>query len=466
MPQRLLDAVGRLPSPLKFMAAIEPEAGPFDAFREDYPALHFRRCGARALGPDEMEQAAGLLRWMLGELAAWTQELDPRLDKAAAIMVLLNEFAWDDAQWALLPDGSVSLEWIELFLKILKSYSIGIHGEPGQRRSGSIDVVPGLVKADSESDWVAISGYWQQIETWLPGGGLLGLALPCLARFDMSGLAAAIDGISEIQTAYFVARSLSEENRLRLARASTSDRYRFAALLSISWGDHVFTGVGDEAENELAALLEQVSQNAGQWTRWMQAFNEYPIRFPALQRPLGRALAQAPEHALAAYVDSISLGPCPLDGFRFHDPSRLDGRQSVALCLSAFRDAASAGQRLGLWGLAHTRWTSWAFTYPSMPGNRLTGIVGSELDYAITAHAAENLSPIERDAQLTSLTNAIRDIEMSWYSSFSELIGRRNFLLSTLQPLLAVNEPDWLYERPVVPKQLVEDPYTRQKYKT
>lgn len=466
VPQLLLDAVECLSSPLEFLVAIEPDAGPFEAFRQNYPALHLRRCGARSLTPEETEQAAGLLRWMLQELATWTHGSDSRLDKMAAILVLLNEFDWNDAQWALLPDTAVSVELLKLLRDILKNYHIAIQREPGHCRSGSIDVVSELEKADRDEDWEAISGYWQQIVTWLPVGGLLGRALSCLARFDMSGLAAVMDEVSQIQTAYFVAGSLSEVNRLRLARATTSRRYRFAAVLSISWGDHVFTGVGDEVENEFAALLEEVSQNVDQWTRWMQAFNEYPIRFPALQRPLGRALAQAPELSLAIYVDSISLFPWPLNGSHYRHPSRIDGRQSVALCLGVFRAAASSEQRLRLWRLAHTRWMRWAFTDHSISDHHLTSIVGSELDYAITAYAAENLTSDERETQLTSLAKDIHDIEMIWHSSFAELVSDLYVLQSMLQPFLAANGSDWLFEQPIVPQNLVGNPYTKQRFKT
>jgi len=60
----------------------------------DYPALHLRRCGARSLSPEEVAQASGLLRWILRELAEWAHERDPRLEKVAAMLVLLNEFDW------------------------------------------------------------------------------------------------------------------------------------------------------------------------------------------------------------------------------------------------------------------------------------------------------------------------------------------------------------------------------------
>jgi len=464
LPQQLLDAVGQLSSPLNFLIATEPEAGPFDVLREEYPALHLRRSGSRSLNSAEAEQAVGLLRWVLREVLAWTRECDPGLVKLTAVIVVLNEFDWSDAHWALLSDTAVNPELIKLLCDIVKSYRCEIYSEPGHGATTTNDLMASLVKADSEGDWVAISASWQQIETWLHGGFFLRLAVSCLARFDMSGLAAAMNEVLQIQMAYSVASSLSEANRVKLARATLSRRYRFAAVLSIAWGKRVFTEIGDEAENELSALLAEVSQDTDQWPRWMRAFNEYPTRFPAMQRPLGRALAQAPEHALASYVDSISLYAWPLNGPRYGQPSRPDGRQSVGLCLATFREAANSEQRCKLWHLAHTRWQWWGFGLQSSSERHLIGIASSELDFAITAHAVECLTTDQRKAQLELLLNEVRDVEKSWHQSVSDLRSSRNASLSKMQPLLAADSANWLFALSVIPPEVIQNPYARRKF--
>jgi hypothetical protein len=465
LPKRLLDAVTKLSQPLNFLTSFEPTSEPFDAFREDYPAVHLRRCGARSLNPEEMEQAVGLLRWVLQELAVWTRESDPRLVKMTALMVALNEFDWSDAQWSLLPATAVNPSLTKLLCDIMSNYRCEIQREPEHRASRTNDFIAALAKADSDGDWGAIAASWQQIETWLHGGLFLGQAVPCLACFDLNGLAFAMDKVPKIQTAYLVAKSLSEANRVRLARASSSWRYRFASVLSIAWGGNAFTDLDDEARNELTALLMVVSQYADQWRQWMQAFNKNPIRVPALQSALGNALAQAPEYALASYVDSISLYAWPLNGTRYGQQSRLDGRQSVAACLRTFREAATPEQRCRLWRLAHTRWQQWNFGLHSTSDRYLSGIVGSELDYAIAAHAAECLNTDERDTLLSSLVKKANDIEMSWHQSISNLISCRNSFLSRMQPLLAAGGADWLFKHPVKPSEIIENPHTQLKFR-
>ena len=464
VPQRLLDAVAQLPSPLDFLFSSEPQADPFNAIREEYPALHSWRFGRKAMSAKETAQAVAVLRWVLRELADWSRGSDPRREKMIAVMVALNEFDWSDAKWALLSDTAVNPELIKLLCDIVKNFRCEIHGEPGRHASKTNSLVASLVKADGEGDWVAISASWQQIETLLHGEFFLGLAASCLARFDMSGLASAINEVLQIQMAYLVASSLSEANRVKLARASSSRRYRFAAVLSIAWGKHVFTGIGDEAENELSALMAEVSQDTDQWPRWMRAFNEYPTRFPALQRPLGKALAQAPEHALASYVDSISLYAWPLNGPRCVQSSRPDGRQSVGLCLAAFRESANSEQRCKLWHLAHARWECWGFGLQSSSERHLFNIVSSELDYAITAHAAECLTTDQRKSKLDSLLNEVRDVEMRWHQSVSNLRSSRNASLSKMQPLLAADNAGWLFSHAVLPPEVVQNSYAQRKF--
>lgn len=461
LPQSLLDTVARLSSPLNFLTSIEPEAEPFDVIREEYPALHLRRCGARSLNPTETEEAVGLLRWVLRELSAWTRECDPRLVTLTAVIIMLNEFDWGDAQWALLSDKAVNPELIKLLVNIVNGYRCEISSEPGHRSSTTRALVAMLEKADSEGDWAVISASWQQIETWLYGGFLLELAVPCLARFDMSGLGSAIGEVSQVQVAYLVARTLSEANRVKLARATSSHRYRFASVLSLAWGNNVFKKLGDETQEELSALLAEVSNDSDQWPHWMQAFNVYPIRFPSLQPSLGKALALAPEHALGSYVDSISLYAWPLsDG----QSSRSDGSKCVELCLNTFREAAAFEQRCRLWHLAHTRWQCWHFGLHSTSKQHLGEVVGSELDFAITAYSAECLKPEARKALLASLIKELHGLETSWYSSISGLVSSRYSCISKMQPLLAADSAEWLFTQPLIPSEISQNPYTQRKF--
>lgn len=83
---------------------------------------------------------------------------------------------------------------------------------------------------------------------------------------------------------------------------------------------------------------------------------------------------------------------------------------------------------------------------------------------AITAYAAENLSPEELQTELATLAKDIHGIEMNWHSSFSELVSHRYVPLSMLHHLLAVNGSDWLFKQLIAPKEPAENSYAKQRF--
>lgn len=463
-PQRLLDAVTLISSPLAFLCSLEPEAEPFNILSEDYPWLRSLRFSEKAINEEETTEAVTLLRWVLKELSGWSKDLDPRLVNLTVVVMTLNAFGWNDQHWSLLSNQSVNPELLNLFCDTIKNYHCEISVEP-MRYASKVDALTTLLAtADSQGDWAKIASSWQHIETWLRSGILLTIAAPCLARFNMTILASAMSEISQIQTAYLVAKSLSEINLLKLARSTSSWRYRFASVLSINWSQHAHTGFDEEIREQLSRLLTEVSQDTDQWARWMVAFNLNPARFPAFQLSLGEALANAPEHALASYVNSIALSAWPLDQLHKAKSSRPNGRECVALCLMSFREKASKEQKERLWHLAYTRWQSWNFGIQHLESYPFS-IAGCELDFAITAYSVECLSTDQRNKLLAFQKEELANTEMAWHSTLSKLLTHRNASLSKMQPLLAAGDDDWLFTQPSLPPGLVQSAYTKRKFK-
>ena len=464
VPQRLLDAVEQLDSPVDLIISPEPAEGPFEALREEFPALLYRRFGGRPSSPDESEQVIRLLRWVLIEMSEWAYVADQKLTKLTTIFVVLNDFSWDDSQWTTFSETAVSKELSRVLGALLRGYSVTVDFDSASRITTTNNLLEVLAHADNDGDWVTISDYWQQIETWLHAPCFLKHAAPCLARFDMGSLIEFADHASSILEAYLVAASLSAENRLKLARASSSNRYRFAALLSIQWQRDLRNGLPDGAAIELIMLLSQGANDALEWRRWMYAFNKYPLRFPALQPSLGNALTHAPEEALTAYIESIELHVWPLDGSIPQRPLRPDSRQCVAQCLEEFHRAANQLQRHILWRKAHDRWHLWRFGVGSVKDPYLFNIAGSELDYAVAAYAVECLESNERQDRLTALEAEAHGIETGWYPSRSHLTTRWYSLVSEMQPLFATIGINPLFISPVIPESLNGSPYRGRRH--
>lgn len=444
-PTALLEALQILPSQLAFLSTLDPPAGPFEALREQFPALQMRRCRARDLRKEEIDLAVHLTRWSLEELRSWTTEADPLFLKFAAVVVVLNELGWNDSQWTALPDNTVSAELLRGLSAILRAQSISISLESSSARKREGGVLTAIANADEAMDWVTIYDYWQQLEPWICGSCLLEQAVPCMARFNPAGLADVTNQIPSIYTAYCFAMVLCHANRLKLAQASASPRFRFAAVLSLKWRNTPFEEIEEGAVDEFSMLLEQVAADSEEWPKWMNSFNKHPSSFVALQRPLGRALASAPQHAIAAYIESVELFPWPIHLLSVETGTRPSPRESVTRCLREFASSAERGQREILWRIANDRWTTWDFGLRSKLQGSLGSIVGSELDYALVGYTAECLSKKENKARAQALVDQVKNVENDWHTSLSSLRNQRYSLLSALQPLFADKETDWLY---------------------
>jgi hypothetical protein len=174
----------------------------------------------------------------------------------------------------------------------------------------------------------------------------------------------------------------------------------------------------------------------------MQVFNAYPVRYPALQRSLGQALATVPEPAVSAYVDSIVLHVLPVSA----DPNR----RNTATCLQAFRAAATPERHCALWTLAHDRWSAWRFDQAN-PETHLFAVNWSQLDYAVVAYASECLDQAERDASMNTVRERLGQLDDLWHNSITDIVTAWNRLLSQFQPYAHSSQilksgEDWLTE--------------------
>jgi hypothetical protein len=225
-----------------------------------------------------------------------------------------------------------------------------------------------------------------------------------------------------------VAGILSAEQSLGLAAATDNPYFQIAAayraLTDIRRSPNVILTSG--SQERLTGLLAKVAEDVPQWNAWMRAFNTYPSRFPALQRPLGKALANAPPGALAGYVDAVWLFPQQFGQI-------LPGRRAVADCLGEFSAHAPPKQRSSLWTLAHARWRDWDFNKADA-NQRLTAINASCLDYALVAYAIECMDESGRNDAMQAIRNEISTLEHTWYASQTDIIASWSRLLSRFQP--------------------------------
>jgi hypothetical protein len=253
--------------------------------------------------------------------------------------------------------------------------------------------------------------------------------------------------------------ALTVKNRFRLAIASDSPRIQIAALyrtLTDERGPQPFT---DSDRTLLTELLLKVASDNSRWTAWMKIFTSYP----AINLPLGRALASVPDPAITGYIDSIRL---------YSKPIKIDpGRRSVAECLREFRANATPERRKALWTCAHERWLQWDFDRAD-PNLHLTAISWSDLDYALVGYAIECLDEAGREAASNAVSARVQTLEDRWHTSFTDILAEWFRLLSRFQSYgharsLALTGDDWLPEsRVYFPFEPSQNKYVMMKYNT
>ncbi len=438
-PDELLALLAEEENPLAALADRDRSNALFAAFNNQFGFISFNRARRQPCSPEQLERWAALIRWIAAELREWHQVDDPKRARLVAVMVATQSCDGDDDFWSTLWDGFGSGEMVQAMAALLAGLNvqIGTFGLRG-RAISEAEGVERFLKADAAGDWATVADYLMRAGPLFPSA-LVNQAVRCANRFGFGRLVTAVAGLRQSLGAIQIANALSRTDRLRLAIASENPCVRFICLFRTVLQQRGATQLSRKEEELVTELLLKVADNGEQWRLWMQAFNRFPTRYGLLQAPLGRALASAPEEAVAAYVGSINLSiPTP------------QTRQCVAECCRAFKESADPTQRRLLWTLAFERWSAWGFSTPGRDGH-LVNITASELDFAVVGYAVECLDEMQRGAAMAGIARDLSVVDDEWHSSFSDCLTAWNRLLSRFQPYAhaasaVASGVDWLAE--------------------
>jgi hypothetical protein len=302
--------------------------------------------------------------------------------------------------------------------------------------------VDALKQADEQGNWVEIAEKWHLFENALFPNVLQVQMVRYLYRFGFDRIVRAVDNVHQTPVAMYIAAVLSTEQRLHLANSSNNPRVQFSCVHQTLSTHPKPAQLLPREQQLLTKLLLKIANESSRWDAWMRVFNSYPLRYPALQVPLGRALATAPIAALKTYVDSINLHATT---------AKPEGsRRCVAECLREFKETAIAEHRKFVWTYAHERWLTWRFDQASRD-SYLFGINWSQLDYALVAYAVECMDEDAREKTKEAISSELGLVETTWHESLSCCLTQWNCLLSQFQPFARADYAiqsgeDWLTE--------------------
>lgn len=452
-PLGLIAVIAKLEKPLQALQDTDESWGIFEAFDQEFGFVRFSFTDNRAvpntlIQPTDQLRYASLLRWLIRELRTLRQADDERHDKLVAIFVVAQMCDSACGLWDLLPDDiGENLDLLDYLKSLIASFAVAFNSRPGaQVPIWEGEAVEAFKRADAEDDWVAIIRGWELFRRQpLFANTLQMQSVRLLYRYSLVRLLDGVSNLSQTPVAMQLTGVLTVEQRLRLAISSENSRIQIAAMYRTLTDDRRPQSFTEPNETLLTELLLKVANDTSRWAAWMTVFAGYP----AINLPLGKALAKVPDPAIDGYINSIRLYPKliqPLQPVLAPDT----GRRSVAECLQEFRANATPDRRKALWTCAHERWLQWDFNLADSNQN-LTAISRSDLDYALVGYATECMCETEREVALNSIRAEVQTLEHHWHESFTDILSGWYRLLSRFQPYghacsVAANREDWLTE--------------------
>lgn len=323
------------------------------------------------------------------------------------------------------------------------------------------EVADNFKVADAAGDWVEVINWLRFFEDRLLPQCLLVQSIRCLYTCGINHLVDALVDLRQTIPALQIAKALSINQCLGLSVASDNPYIQFASMLrTFSKRQQKLS----PTERQLATtLLLKVASDGPRWLAWMRVFNAYPVRYPAVQVPLGHALAQVPDLEVENYVNEVVLSP----KLGLKD----EARRITTECLSAFRAIASAERKTLLWSRVYDRWLTWNFRQPNS-NLHLFWIVCSDFDYGVVAYACECLNEADRTKAVDDIREELAHLDEKWHASATDILTAWNKLLSKFQPYahasqVITNSGDWLNEvNPYLPWDPSTNGYLMMKYRS
>lgn len=439
-PAALLAVINADPNPTSTIDYMDRSNALFEALRQEFGFLHVCRMTRKAPASEDQSRLVALMRWLVREFNNWSLATDREFRRLAALFVVTRYCDQNDAFW---PGFVGHIKINQSLVSELARRIAGLRSRPAASSLSRTPISDGEIigrfnTADAAGDWATIASEWPRFGDHVFPDYFISQSARYLHGFAPDTLREATDQLRQTVPVMLVLLALSVRESLVLADTSANPYVQFGAILRLlqqqRWRREI---MAPDEETLLAQLLLRVASNDAHWQAWMQALNCYPVRHPEMQKALGTALAQGPESALGPYVDAINLTTTGI------------GRQQVAVCLRAFRAAASLPRRQDLWKRAHKRWSEWNFGL-SEETEYLVQVGNCELDFAVVGYAIECMDAQSRMQECINLTARLSSLPTVWHASETDFRREVNRILSCFQPYAYARQigpsDDWLVE--------------------
>lgn len=375
----------------------------------------------------EQEQVTSLMAWLISSLNKWKASHDSDYIELKSCLIILNYFNVDNYIYELLPSYFESNAPFldELQHLISNNMGSGFSTENEKIPRWENDVVIDFKTAISNKNWVGMSDFLHMIESQIYPNFLIDSTIQLLAALNLNKLCHALSNTKDVVFLTSCMWSLTTKQVLQLGVNSNNPFVEFVTFYNVVSKRHEFD---NDEENKVVLILNKVSEDISRFEAWMNVFNKYPVRYPALQKALGLFLAKSNQESIFdIYINSIEL--------RTLNEIDVDASK----CFDSFRNNSNIEIRRVLWKKAYARWDEWEFE-TKMADKYLFGISFSSLDFAVIGYFLECLDADKINEYKNEIFNKMNALNLQWYSSQSDFVSRWNVLLSKLQIAAQTND--------------------------
>lgn len=402
---------------------------------EEFPALYSHR---EWIAAPDVSVFDGLFAWLAEQVRSFPTGSRGQDRAMVDILTLASMLDHDDVLWGELANAVPNPT--AAFVKAIDDMFDKSHVEgPLLLARGRFPPVQMAMALDDakRKDWRGLEWVMDRLDDygWLPLRRQSGAAL---YQFDRDRLISRIDAMQDVfQVATFLHRAPISQ-LVDLALAVKNWTFKFWAFHRSA--RYVNAGKVLPFSTEWQKLLGEAANEPEEWVRWLAVLNEYPSRYPSIQKALGSTLAAASDAALEAYIASVST-------------VANSARVQLAHALSVFRVTAPPSARKRLWTAAYRRWQEWNFGCGNEQKSVLS-VTTSSFDFPVVGYFVECLDAQGRAAHTASLAARAAALEREWHAGLHSAVSERFKLISTYQLLAhaeaVVNDgAEWLAEGPL-----------------
>ena len=404
-PVFTISALSNMPDPF-FVddADIVEQTALIEAYQADFGAIDKYRCLNRPLEAEDREVWIDRLAWLLVSLEAM-KETRPAAPLFLAILQTAAAFKDFGPVWDMIPESYYTVNLLDRVSSIVADLRFVIDQNTPGIPIWEHEAVDCFLKAEAEENWSAIESSWRTIISAILPNSYVCQTVACLNATEsgQQALAKALDKTESILSIAEAGSSMTPRQIAHVAVYSTSKKTRFGLVQSLSYNQPRGELLEEDTTNILASLFRTIQNDPGEWKKWMQAFNRYPVRTLCLQPALGASMIKSSPDIKSSYIKAIAL-------HEYHGKCR----KAVTICLSAFQEQASPDERKNMWYIAFRRWDEWNFGL-SHAENCLTCMAVSDLDFALIGYFVECLSQSALSHELEVAYSALSNCLNTWH---------------------------------------------------